>query len=1207
MRNFFATITLAALQTGVFAAAKNDRQTGTITAGPGEALRIEFKFNSPKNLGGDFKIYQPQKADDGQAKKSFTKCQRLYWQKGKMEYGGGKTKKPVVKYEDGAINFYMTDPDVWGRLLPWGGPAGGLKYYTMPNFHNNALYTYDQIVRDLPVWEKEFEKYYEHNYVFEFRHDTTTDWTYCYLDGNFIGHLAEKGPVGKVAYNLHPEVTFKHSVSSWKNDTSGYSLPPIPRRSAEFLREGASLEISPKVKKALGDFIIWDPAESIDQGKHGQTSTAYGFGNAPKWLRTPFATGPEYFQWMVPRDFYLWAYVLCADIPEDGKKPMLGCSMTRFGGAVNRETFATGFTDLSVAATNKSICKVVGKLNYQRDGKKLSTPLYLVKQKMNVGQIVHILHDKAIFTTNEVTGAHGRLSRMFFNIADYLDFEFVGSGTNAKKGKSSVHVFGGRLLPAPYAFDIAESVRGNCFASDEKPVTGIEITACKDNAAGTVEWTISDDDFHVLKSGSKDFALAKRGEKKILQIDLAQPQVGWYQLDYRFLDAKGVELMKHRAAFTLLAPDDREAGFESPYACWPLGVHYEPYRDHKEPGFWQLGRHWSMNPNRIEVIKNMHKLGYHSSWVPPVKDENEFPEYKITQSVFSKYCNGLYWPQSLKYKPEDLVTMSNKINNAIQYYKEEMTRYPHCKTIQILHEQGWKGMSQECAGLIPAKRGEYQGVNGFFLTLWSTELAKRLRKEFPGYHIQIGNGSSACEMIGKLCRTGFDLDLVDTLGIESKGFGTMPEQPNNLESPGMLWALKETAELFGYSNKFLNACNEYVFRGERPADVVKTKSHRERMRVTDYTLRDFFVSLAHGCWTISTGHLEDANGDYYETAWGAGGHATFYPYSYPKRMYTALAVFTRVFDKAKLSRALDTGANCTYALEFARDRKKKDFAYGCWTAQYPAKMEAKFPAGAKVRMIDWQGRERASGSCEFTASSTPVYFISDKPAESIKFVKSIADKVDGEMTVICDPTKPGSPKQDLPGLQQGDKMNRGKDNISAGGWYKMSKVSDPELGRKTLRLALDKSHAVPNKYIREGGALWFDKEKEFDWREYDEVGLWVKGNGGWGEITLTFKGKNGEFRMCPYRGFVNFDGWQLVRCPLKHFFDDDKEHKLSVRRICFSTARNALNPVEMVPVVNDLELGPVVGIKSAAGNRTKSSAQDDDGDWAMKMVDEKDL
>lgn len=243
-----------------------------------------------------------------------------------------------------------------------------------------------------------------------------------------------------------------------------------------------------------------------------------------------------------------------------------------------------------------------------------------------------------------------------------------------------------------------------------------------------------------------------------------------------------------------------------------------------------------------------------------------------------------------------------------------------------------------------------------------------------------------------------------------------------------------------------------------------------------------------------------------------------------------------------------------------------------------------------------------------TATSTPAYLISDRPAESIRFVRSARAPIGGQMKVLCDPVKPASPKQAAPGLQFGDKILRGKENSSQGGYYRMETVDDADLGRRAMKLVLDRSRPVPNKFILEACVLWFDRELEFDGRDFDEIGVWIKGNGGWGNVTLSLTGDHDKLNLqpCPYRNRINFDGWQLVKTGLKgRIKDDGKDHRLRVRSIGVSTSRNALNPLEMVPVGNDLVIGPVVGIRHDAA--AKTAAGDPDSDWAMRMVDEKDL
>ena len=169
-----------------------------------------------------------------------------------------------------------------------------------------------------------------------------------------------------------------------------------------------------------------------------------------------------------------------------------------------------------------------------------------------------------------------------------------------------------------------------------------------------------------------------------------------------------------------------------------------------------------------------------------------------------------------------------KLDSSVAKYRAAFEKFPHCNVIQLLHEQGGRDLAPEVAGTRKPVRGEYRGWDfdtpglsnkerGDWEVFYCTEFAKRIRREFPGKRIMIGNGSSASEKIASLIRRGFDLSLIDQLGIESKGFQTMPELNSNREAPGMLWALRETGRLFGRGRR-RDAAADFVLAFEGVVD-----------------------------------------------------------------------------------------------------------------------------------------------------------------------------------------------------------------------------------------------------------------------------------------------------------------------------------------------------------------------------------------------------
>lgn len=1171
-----------------------------------DSMRLTVKFNGPAL--GIMEIY-PESTNDVISIHMAPRTQYDHHVWGKREkadayHYNGLRLDVRSRHKTRHIGFF----NIW-----WGYE---FIYWFRPFFDSSkGLYDHKQVTKYMPKWEKDWPLFENREMEFKFEYNKERNRTEVWLDRNFAGSMSYRGKIKKVNLKLfslqtkkdepakpHPTATCETYMAK---SASNMKLPARRGHVNDLMRENAKIVIDPKFKKTLGAMLeIWPAELSCDSGLHIRTQHARSFGSDPYYNRTPWQTGPEYMHWTVPGKFYHEALILCANVPRKDTTPVLGTILGRYGVAANPENVAATFTDLSDEAVkkNKDVRKV-GLLKYLENGEEKETPLYLVRQRIDIGKMLHVINDKQIFGYNEITKRHGHMPRYQRDSGNYLDFELIGA-RNQNKVRSSIQVFGCTLRTSPYKMDVVEFERGNIFHNDEKPETGVEVVASHDNVKGSVVWEILDDNFKPLKSGEIPFSLAKKGEKKILKVDLNMDQVGWYMLKYRFKDAKGTTIVKHDAAFTLLGKNDREAGYESPYACWPQGTAYTYKKDRGGFGFWNLGKS-QCNPNRAEVAEIMYKAGYHTAWAVPAKDENEFAEYKITVSSLSDFCNGIYWPANLRYNVKDLQAISNRLDKAVEAYSEQIKRYPHCKTIQILHEQGGKVISKELLGEVKVEdRKPYKGLESPHLLVWATECAKRMRKEFPGYHLQLGNGSSSCEMIGFLLRNGFDLNLVDTLGIESKGFYTMSEICREFESPGMLWALKETAAMYGYSNMLVNACNEYVFRPERPADVAKSKPYDLRMRMTNYAMRDCLVSLAHGCWTISIGHIEDCDEPYYNTNWGAGGQCTFYPMSYPKRMFTALANLTKVLDKPKLSKCIDVkNANAVWAVEFLRERRKQDYATAVWAASAHGKIEMEYPKGVTVRHIDWQGRSKdikvpSTGKFVLDVGPTPYYLVCDEKAIGATYLGANKVSLPSNIKKIASVTAKTVYIQ-----TNGHKgwCHQG----CAWGYFNMKPYHDEELNMDATEFVLDRTKVKPASQAIEELCTFGFNSKQVAPAGYDEIGIWVKGNGTFGRTTLMVNTSSGTRRVGAFqdRSSICFDGWRLLRAPIPHI-QPDKNGKRWIRpaQFIFGTGRYALNPKDMISVPENICVGDVVLIdsKSKKDNVEK-------GYNAMDFVSEKDL
>ena len=1007
--------------------------------------------------------------------------------------------------------------------------------FLLPYFHSSyGLYSHDDIVRNLSFWRSVYPAAREREYEIAFVPDVEKRSTSVWLDGSVLTATNAVLDVESVTVSRGLELV--RSGRSPVVCPAGQHLLPklaVPSRASDLLKEGASLSIPPGIRTVGGVTMdVWSVTDSVDQGRHHRTSSRRSLCADPQYDREPWKTGYEYLQWRIPGGTWSHAWVLCADVPQEGREPVVGVQLSKLGRG------CTGGNIDAESVTLEGAAKV-GELTY---GGGLKTPLRLVRVDLDSARL----------------GARG-------NGQTALDFEFTGGGAMGSSVRSSVQIFGCTLVEAPYAFEVSNPVRGNVFEQGtDGQRCGFTVVANNDDVRGSVEYEVYDPLFRTLDRGVKTFSVAKRGEAAAVGLDLSAYGVGWYGMDFVFRDETGKVLFRHEAAFTVLAPDTREAGYESPYAAWPHSNGYH-----------------GSNPDPMGPRTVMRKAGYRTSWEPPVASEEEGRPWKIGLNTLGYKCCQPGKPTKTRGE------FDARLDRQVELVRRQAEAFPHAQVVQLLHEQGGRQISTEVATGAKGVRGEYRGWDfatgvGDWEVFYCTEWAKRIRREFPGKKIMIGNGSSSCEKIASLVRRGFDLDLVDQLGIESKGFGTMPEYCANQESPGMLWALRETGRAFGYTNFTLNACNEYVFRTERT--VSRDWPKRKIMSVTDFTLRDYLISMAHGCTIISTGHLEDAADAYYDTNWGAGGQCKAYPYSYPKRMFTALAVLTRVIDCPEFLRRVPTGDNTAIVFEFRRNRRTKDYAYALWTPTHDAEVEVAFPDGAKVTLTETFGSDCVFATNRLVIGSSPRYLVSSAPIESVKVVDYLADAVPADAREIFRPTA-----ENLVQLDEAIQDRRGYWGVpdATNGTFRTRTVRDAKLGEVFEVEHVKDDRRIPA-VVWEGRNYGLARPVKLRLSELRGFGLWIRGNGSYGKVKLLLSKPDNKYLYeieCGNRGYVTFSGWQYVDMSLSEWTpacgwlrDADE---VTLEKIQIGTTRVALDPVEMRPTVGDVAVGPVYALPKA--------------------------
>lgn len=1050
----------------------------------------------------------------------------------------------------------------------------GMDYLLLPYFHSSyGLYSHQDTVKYMPEWLEMYPLVPEREITFRFMPDLTSDATQCWIDGSLAGLSKGRLAITGVADATNGLVIVSSGPVRQRDSVGMYELPPLtPRRTHALLRAGATLSVGVGEQVIAGvPLTVWDASESLDQGRHAATSSRRNLTSDPSLRRTPWQTGPEFLQWRVAGKHWRGAWILCADIPAPGRRADIGTRLSRLGEGCthgNMDVVEVSLTDAIAEGKARS----VGTLTYRRDDQTIETPLYLLWQPLDVGRL----------------GARAEG-------ATTMDFEFIGCGSSDAFARSSVQIFGCTLVEAPFGFRVANPIRGNIFEGDDERKSVIEIKANANDVKGSVAYEVYDPLYQTLEEKTREFSLAHRGDTWRLELDFTGYPLGWYGVNYVFRDAEGQVIARHEASFTCLAADDREAGYESPFACWPHSNGYH-----------------GSNPNPTEQREVMRKAGYRSSWEPPCVSEEEVLPQKITKNTAGyKFCQPDY--------PMSREALAKRLTNAVEAIRRDLAAFPHCRVIQLLHEQGGREMCREVATATPGVRGEYRGWDfdtpnlkdserGDWEVFYCTEFARTMRREFPQMKIMIGNGSSSSEKIASLCRRGFDLSLVDQLGIESKGFGTMPELCANMESPGMLWALRETARLFGYSNLTMNACNEYVFRTERRLN--RTDSRERLMEVADFTVRDYLISMAHGCSIISTGHLEDAADAYYDTNWGAGGQCTAYPYSYPKRMFTALAVLSRVLDCATYQRMIDAGERSAFVMEFLRTRQTRDFAYALWTPQFGSTLEVTFPKGTQLNQVSFFGLSTPlaledANTVRVEIGSSATYLIASAPMTAARVVAHAPGVVPSNAVVLARPT--AETLVACPDEKVVDARGYWGIPPPMNTTFAVRTETDPVVNSSVAVFTHTPSTNQVPPVVWEGCNYRFTQPIKVKLSELKGFALWIRGNGAFGKVKLLIdsypkKNPRGPYEIeCGNRGYVTFDGWQCVTMDFSTWVPSIGRLKefdeVTLDRLVVGTTRVSLDPIEMRPSGGEFAIGPIYGLPKDGVEKIDLQALDAAETW----------
>ena len=628
---------------------------------------------------------------------------------------------------------------------------------------------------------------------------------------------------------------------------------------------------------------------------------------------------------------------------------------------------------------------------------------------------------------------------------------------------SGVRIFALTLQRPSLQMAVESREPGNVFNQPQKPVFDLEfrnhyqhyvvhhVEAVTRRDDG-VEQTFTFDEFRPWSPIYRTPAT-----RQTVEFDLQER--GHYEVTFKLYMGTAL-ILQRPTTLAILAPDTRQHRPESPFGAWDFGGGHTTPDDIDLTGSLAVKAGW-------RYMRKSEEYGLETfSDVNIVRDG-------IDKLIETKQAGGAGYTPS----PRGLI------------FHETSVSGPHVIRIPDV----FTGKTYELAGNDHVR----------FTNLWhqANDAYAKVREHFPDMEVYFGNGMP--HLIEEFCRHDIRKDYLRIAGNESGSFMRPPEtQPTDFVANNAgLFMFRRILDHYGYGDTKLYQCFEVTYPNTNPGNL----THATQAR---YFVRHIMHSLAWGIPKITVGCVTDMGNSYYHSNWGSSGFCTAYPNVAPKLSYVAYAVLTQVLDGAEYHRALDTGSPVVYALEFKR---RDGGTVTClWTTRGERPATLHLPPAARATLTGLYGREQAlniqEGKAPVTLSPTPMYITADQPIETVAlgapvhadrpgekaFVINALDKL-ADWTVETERSYELETFNFMEPHRKGDFTYRDVDEID---------------GRSNV-IGVRPKPVEGSEYLPMYSVLRLNQPVEIPKRP-TEIGLWVRGNGGWGRVIFELQDAAGQ-------------------------------------------------------------------------------------------------
>jgi hypothetical protein len=625
---------------------------------------------------------------------------------------------------------------------------------------------------------------------------------------------------------------------------------------------------------------------------------------------------------------------------------------------------------------------------------------------------------------------------------------------------SGVKIAAITLEKSPLQMTVTSDEPGHAFVLPKTPSFKITLTNITDKPQ---PYTLTAAFTHLRgeQAAAQTTGTVAPNQTASVQLPLTVPKLGYYDISIT-LATPDRTLLTRNTSFAQLPQDTRKHRDKAPWGAWD----------------WN-GTHFTATDADF-VGSLFYKLGYRYGMARYTQEQRA--KWGMVAGFEAKADPDL--KQIKAYLQED----PNRLKNTLMF---------HETSVSGAHASRIPDMFTGRPAYIMNEAEQKRFDELFKLAIDTTTI---IRKEFPDYHIKLGNGPLALKE--ELYRHKFPANLFDSGGNEPGAFARPPETqpPDMVASNASMWMDRQLLDHYGYPDKPVRMCYEVGYPGDNPGNLSSQTQ-------ANYFVRHVMHAMAASQPFINIGGLTDTGNSYYFSNWGSAAFVRAYPENNIKPAYVALSNMTLALDGATYKRTWNAGTTAVYAMEFSRPDNQNVLVL--WTLRGKRNVAVttsqSAPTGAWTLMDD-QGNLTPNvksvvisdspvflfGPGEVTAvrPSAPVY--ADAPGPKAAIVAPLAN-LDGWSVVSernaeleaynpMNPRKKGSatfvPAADCEGRQNVIRVSYGAPGPA------------PDTVSNYTELENKAGIPIPGQPKR--------------------IGLWVNGNAGWGRIIFEFTDASGQ-------------------------------------------------------------------------------------------------